>query len=71
MVAFLMQAIDLLSKKGGNAFSEFRRRSCSLNQRLLMLEVRLKIVERLYMKQVLGRFSEMVTPLTPICGDFN
>ena len=71
MVAFLMQVIDLLSKKSGDAFLEFRRRSCSFDQRLFMLEVRLKIVERLDMRQVLGRFSEMVTPLTPICGDFN
>ena len=71
MVAFLMQVIDLLSKKSGDAIFEFRRRSGGFDQRLFMLEVRLKIVERLYMKQMLGRFPEMVAPLTPICGDFN
>ena len=36
-----MQAIDLLSNKGGNAFFEFRRRSCSFDQCLLMLQMSL------------------------------
>ena len=66
-----MQTIDLLSKKSGDAIFEFRRRSGSFDQRLFMLEVRLKIVERLHMEQMLGRFPEMATPLTPISGDFN
>ena len=66
-----MQAIDLLSKKSGDAIFEFRRRSGGFDQRLLMLEVCLKIVERLYMKQMLGRFSEMVAPLAPVCGDLD
>ena len=36
-----------------------------------MLEVRLEIILRLHMKQVFGRFSEMVAPLAPICGDLD
>jgi len=54
MVAFLMQVIDLLSKKSGDAFLEFRRRSGGFNQRLFMLEMSFEIVERLQqrMKQL-------------------
>ncbi len=36
-----------------------------------MLEVRFEIVECLYVEKMFGCFSEMVAPLTPICGDFN
>ena len=41
MVAFLMQVIDLLSKKSGDAFLEFRRRSGGFDQRLFMLQMSL------------------------------
>ena len=36
-----------------------------------MLEVRLEIILRLHMKQVLGRFSEVIAPLAPVCGDLD
>ena len=36
-----------------------------------MFEMGFEIVERLYVKEMLGRFSEVVAPLTPVGCNFD
>ena len=54
-----------------NTIFEFHRRSSSLNECLFVLEMCFEIIERLNMKEMLGCFSEVVAPLTPIGCNFD
>ena len=50
---------------------EFHRRPCSLDEGLFVLEMRFEIVECLNVEEMLGRFSKVVAPLTPIGCNFD